>query len=167
MHVAQKRSSKTTSKWSEKLRVRTTKLGKGLFARRQFRKGQTIGEAVGKLIESEDYDSRHCVEISDNMVLEPAAPFRYLNHSCEPNCELFSWEPDEDGDESHRVFVQAMRTIRAGEELTIDYAWQADAAIPCLCSATNCRGWIVDINELHKVRRSVGRSSKGLRRKRA
>ena len=152
---------------SEKIRVRATNVGKGVFARKRFRKGQVIGEAVGKIIVSQDYDSRYCIELSDNHVLEPGAPFRFLNHSCEPNCELFSWEPDESGDESHRVFISTMCAIQPGEELTIDYAWQAEAAIPCLCSTESCRGWIVDADELHKVRRSVSRLAAARRRKRA
>ena len=94
MPVIQQRSSKK-KKLSEKIRVRETNMGKGVFARQRFRKGQIVGEATGKIIISDDYDSRHCVELSNDQVLEPAAPFRYLNHSCEPNCELFSWEPDE------------------------------------------------------------------------
>lgn len=154
-------------KWSDKLRVRTTHLGKGVFARKRFRKSQIVGEAIGKIIINAEYDSRYCVELSDTHVLEPGAPFRYLNHSCEPNCELFSWEPDEWGDESHRVFVQALRTIQPGEELTIDYAWQAEAAIPCLCSAANCRGWIVDVSELPHLKRGPRQSGSGRARKRA
>jgi uncharacterized protein len=166
MPVSTKRSP-TRQKWSVRLRVRTTHLGKGLFARQRFRKGQRIGEAVGEIIIDAEYDSRQCIELSETHVLEPGPPFRYLNHSCEPNCELFSWKPDGRGDESHRVYVQAIRNIQPGDELTIDYAWQAEAAIPCLCTAENCRGWIVDIGELYRVKRGQGQQQGGRRRKRA
>ena len=150
---------------SDKISVRKTLLGKGVFARKRFRKGQIIGEAKGRIIVDEEYDSRYCIELSDTHVLEPGAPFRYLNHSCEPNCELFSWEPDEDGDESMNVHVSTLRTIELGEELTIDYAWQAEAAIPCLCAAERCRGWIVDADELHLVASKKRSSAKTPRRK--
>jgi len=33
---------------------------------------------------------RYCMDIGNGRVLEPHAPFRYVNHSCEPNCE-FDW----------------------------------------------------------------------------
>jgi len=33
--------------------------------------------------------------------------------------------------------------IAPGEQLTIDYAWPAWAAVPCACGAPECRGWIV------------------------
>lgn len=167
MPVKQRIAIKKDKTSLEKVRVRTTSIGKGVFALRLIRRGQQIGEVTGRIIVDADYDSRYCIELSETEVLEPVAPFRFLNHSCEPNCELFSWEPDESGDESHRVFVQAIRTIRPGEELTIDYAWEAGAAIPCLCAAESCRGWIVDPDELHRVKRYQGRSGTARKRKRA
>lgn len=59
---------------------------------------------------------------------------RFLNHSCQPNCELFFWETD-DLTPNDRLWLQALRPIEPGEELTIDYAWPADAAIRCACGA--------------------------------
>ncbi len=38
--------------------------------------------------------------------------------------------------------------VHAGEELTIDYGWPAEVAIPCLCGSRHCRGWIVDPDEV-------------------
>ncbi len=154
-------------KWSDRLGVCDTQVGKGLFARQRFRKGQLVGEVTGKIIVGAEYDSRHCIELSRTHVLEPGVPFRYVNHKCQPNCELFSWKPDKHGDESDRVYVQAICTIQAGEELTIDYAWEAEAAIPCRCAAENCRGWIVAIEDLHRVKLRFGRSRQGRQRKRA
>ena len=149
-------------KWSDRLRVRTTRVGKGLFARRRFRKGQQIGEVSGQIIVDAEYDSRHCIELSETHVLEPGTPFRYINHGCDPNCELFSWNG-----EGQRVYVRAIRNIQPGNELTIDYAWEAEAAIPCLCTAKTCRGWIVAIEELHRVKRGVGRRRGSRSQKRA
>jgi SET domain-containing protein len=135
------------------VRLRNTVKGKGVFALKRFRKSQRVGEVSGTIIEGIDYDSRYCIELSDTHVLEPTGIFRFLNHSCEPNCELFSWKPDDLGDESHRVFVEALRKIEPGDELTIDYAWNAEAAIPCLCGAESCRGWIVDPDEINQIKR--------------
>jgi SET domain-containing protein len=60
----------------------------------------------------------------------------YLNHSCEPNCDILE---EEDG----RVYFAAGRDIAAGEELTIDYAYDADVPPePCRCGAPTCRGTI-------------------------
>jgi len=82
-------------------------------------------------------------------------PFRYLNHSCQPNCELFSWETD-DSPPHVRLCLQSLMPIEPGKELTIDYAWPADAAIPCVCGAAGCRGWIVSQEELVLLLLDVG-----------
>jgi hypothetical protein len=93
------------------------------------------------------------MELPSGRVLEPAAPLRFLNHSCDPNCELFYWF-DEDGSlQEDRLWLQTIRSINAGDELLIDYCWPADAAIPCRCGVPGCRGWIVDPEELHLLPR--------------
>jgi SET domain-containing protein len=130
--------------------------GKGVFATKQFRKNQAIGTMRGRLVYDDDYDPSYVVDMGES-VLVPYAPFRYLNHSCEPNAELVEYEHEDN--EPSEIVVHAIRTIRPGEELTIDYAWPHDAAIPCLCGAKNCRGFIVDPAELKFVKRRQRRSA--------
>ncbi len=132
--------------------IRPTPLGQGVFAQRRFAAGDVIGEILGEVIDDPDYSTRYGMDLGGTLTLEPAPPFRFLNHSCQPNCELFQWTSedgeDEEEDWSRRMWLAAIRDIEPGEEMTIDYAWPADAAIPCLCNASNCRGWIVDTAEL-------------------
>lgn len=45
---------------------------------------------------------------------------RYVNHSCNPNCELQTWSV---GNECRLVIV-ALKDIDSGVEITIDYNWQ-------------------------------------------
>lgn len=67
---------------------------------------------------------------------------RYINHSCDPNCETFI----EDG----RIFIHALRNIQPGTELSYDYMYDPEgesiAALrrlyPCRCGAAKCRGTI-------------------------
>jgi SET domain-containing protein len=67
---------------------------------------------------------------------------RWINHSCKPNCEA-----DEDED-AQRVFIKALRNIKAGEELNYDYGpdrrpevhQELKAEYLCLCGAKKCRG---------------------------
>jgi len=142
--------------WRKVLSVKSTSAGKGLFARKVYRKRQVIGQMAGKVITGDDYDPDYVVDLGDYGVLDPKAPFRYLNHSCEPNCELLEWESTGDG--SPQIWVHALRTVRPSEQLTIDYGWPADSAIPCLCGAPSCRGWVVDLSELSLVKRRMARS---------
>ncbi len=43
---------------------------------------------------------------------------RFINHACDPNCESVI--------ENRRVFIEAIRTIEPGEELTYDYQIERD-----------------------------------------
>jgi SET domain-containing protein len=69
----------------------------------------------------------------------------FINHSCDPNCEV-----DEiDG----RVWIIAIRNIKAGEELTYDYSLydgELDDPSPCFCGSKKCRGSMYSEDELKK-----------------
>lgn len=68
---------------------------------------------------------------------------RWINHSCNPNCIVIG--------EGDRIFIEAKRTIKPGEELKYDYNIQLEErhtpAVKkrylCLCGARNCRGTIL------------------------
>jgi SET domain-containing protein len=78
---------------------------------------------------------------------------RYINHSCDANCETII----EDG----RVFIDAIRDIRPGEELGYDYqlTWESTddpaelALYACRCGAAACRGSMLDPVPLDRKRR--------------
>jgi hypothetical protein len=90
--------------------------------------------------------------VGDQHRLEPAPPFRYVNHGCDPNCEFDWFKIAEPGSAvKRRAFLIALRDIRRGEQLTIDYNWSASAAIPCRCNSPECRGWIVDEDQLGEL----------------
>lgn len=128
------------------LRVGDSACGRGVFARRRLAARVVLGEIHGDVLDDHPADSSYVMELGSGRLLEPAPPFRFVNHGCDPNCEIFYWEesPEED-----RLWMQTIRPIEPGEELLIDYSWPADAAIPCRCRAPECRGWIVDPAERH------------------
>jgi SET domain-containing protein len=72
---------------------------------------------------------------------------RWINHSCDPNCET----TEDDG----RVFIEALRDIRAGEELFYDYGLIIDERITptlkkqyrCLCGAGDCRSTMLALRK--------------------
>lgn len=133
------------------LRIAETHVGKGVFARRPIPSGAVLGEIRGTILDDHPEDSSYVMELPGSRLLDPAPPFRYVNHSCDPNCELFYWEAEPGQTEEERLWMQTIRPIAAGEELLIDYSWPADAAIPCRCGASGCRGWIVDPAERHLI----------------
>lgn len=137
------------------VRIGRTRVGKGVFARKRYAAASVIGEIYGDVIEDPHYGSSYCMDIGGGCMLEPAAPFRFVNHSCDPNCEFDVFELSEEGGEFptlRHVFLLALREIKPGEELTIAYNWSAETAIPCRCESPNCCGWIVDPDQLDEVR---------------
>lgn len=129
--------------------------GRGVFATRTIRKGTTIIEYRGERTTWEDASTRpdsdpdnphhtFIFELNDGNVIDAGVrgnAARWINHSCAPNCDTYE---DDDG----RVFIEARRTIRVGEELTYDYQLSYDgrvgprirAAYVCRCGAARCRG---------------------------
>ena len=134
-------------------RVARTHVGWGVFAGRPYAAEEIVGEISGTVIDDWDYSSCYCMDMGDSRCLEPSAPFRFVNHSCEPNCQFQWYDIDEEQDSPprRRVFLLALGRIAAGEELTIDYGWPAHMAIPCRCRADNCRGWVVAESELSQL----------------
>jgi hypothetical protein len=119
---------------------------------RSFTPGDFIGPIQGEIVEDPEYGSAYGIELGER-TLEPAAPFRFLNHSCQPSCSLVIFdEEDEDGNPlGVSVWLEILSVIATGEQMTIDYAWPADDTIPCQCGTASCRRWIVAEEELDKV----------------
>jgi len=84
----------------------------------------------------------------------------FVNHSCDPNCET-----DEiDG----RVFITAIRNIKAGEELTYDYwLYDGDDDAPCYCGSKKCRGSMYSPQEMKKQKARAAKKRKALEKKAA
>jgi SET domain-containing protein len=76
---------------------------------------------------------------------------RFINHSCEPNCESRIVRD--------RVWLYALRSIQAGEELTYNYGYSLDDAEDnlCRCGAPSCVGYIVAAQHVDTLRQRHGR----------
>jgi SET domain-containing protein len=131
--------------------------GLGLFSLRSFHHNDRIGPIDGQVIDDPEYESDYCMELG-GAVLEPVSPFRYINHSCRPNCELVELSQRETRSGLGELWLEALCEIAPGEQMTIDYAWPARAAVPCGCGCDDCRGWIVALDEIDAVDRE-GRSA--------
>ena len=131
------------------VKVADTDVGKGVFTCRPYPETAIVSRIAGTLREHE-LTSTYCFEYDDTYILEPCAPFRYLNHSCDPNCEFEMLEtPNLDGDGVRNdLYLIALKNLSPGEELTIAYNWPADSAIECQCNSPDCMGWVVCPTEL-------------------
>ncbi|HET7845657.1 MAG TPA: SET domain-containing protein-lysine N-methyltransferase [Xanthomonadales bacterium] len=131
--------------------------GRGVFANRAFRAGERIIEYRGariprsEAVERETPGHTFLFTVNEHWVIDGAErgnSARWINHGCEPNCAA-SVHVDIDGDERRdRVFIEALRSIRRGEELTFDYRIELPVAHTaarrrewaCRCGAPGCRG---------------------------
>lgn len=117
--------------------------GRGLFAAAPVPRGEVVCVKGGHLVDRATLDRHRAVvndaelQVADDLFLAPLAAdefegvMMFLNHSCDPNV----------GVRGQVVFV-ARRDVRAGEELTLDYATidhDADP-MPCRCGTAACRG---------------------------
>jgi hypothetical protein len=128
----------------EGVRVGQAKYGLGVYATRAFAAEESIGQVQGYIIRDPYYSSDYCISLSDDYSLEPAAPYRFVNHSCTPNCQLVQYDIEDKGETvPAEIWLETIRPISDSEQLTIDYAWQASGAILCGCDSERCRGWIV------------------------
>ena len=128
--------------------------GRGVFATKRIRKKTRIIQYTGKRVTWEsvpdDSSDPHTFlfGLDDGaFVIDPKIggnDARWINHSCDPNCEAI----EEDG----RVFIHALRDIRAGEELSYDYRLEVDEPVTreaeaesrCSCGSSKCRGTMLE-----------------------
>ena len=87
--------------------------GLGVFAIEDIKKDEVVGILTGTVVDEPDPHSDYACELGDwngnAYVVEPFAPFKYLNHADEANTD---WDTP--------VLI-ALRDIKFGEEITIDY----------------------------------------------
>jgi SET domain-containing protein len=123
----------------ENLVVRRSRAGLGLFTTVDIAKGARVAEYVGKMLWGDEHlssNSLYLFEISSRRTIDGSPRWnlaRYINHSCRPNCEAVVTARG-------RVFIQARRRIRAGEELAYNYGkpyWE-DLIKPKGCRCEKC-----------------------------
>ena len=136
---------------NELVEVRTSKIhNKGVFAKKDISKGTYIIEYLGRKISNEEADKISEKEIKKGIVYlfeidkkttidgdVDYNPAKYINHSCEPNAESIN-------DNGH-IWVEALKEIKKGDEITYDYCLETDdyKDHPCRCGAKNCKEYIV------------------------
>ena len=132
-------------------KIKKSKIDKnGLYASCNIKKGTKIIEYKGKIISVKKsktdpkFDNEKAIylfNINKRFDLDGDFKFniaRLINHSCNPNCEVFG--------EGLKVWVYAMKDIRKGDELSYDYGFSYDEnfrQFPCNCRSKKCVGYIV------------------------
>jgi len=120
--------------------------GIGAFAKHAISAGTQVIEYVGEMISREE--SLHRCQKDNNCIFGLNAthdldggvdwnPARFINHSCEPNCDAVC--------EGEQIWIVSNLDIGAGEEVTFNYAYDLEdyRRYRCNCGSPACVGYIV------------------------
>ena len=133
--------------------------GNGVFATRDLPAGTELIEYTGRLITlkaaDEQYDEMYVghtflFTLNDDWIIDANVggnDARWFNHSCVPNCIPYLYEDLTDRSKD-RVFIETLRDVRAGEELSYDYGISFEVPYTarlkkiwaCHCGAPGCTG---------------------------
>ncbi|XP_015199885.2 histone-lysine N-methyltransferase NSD2 isoform X2 [Lepisosteus oculatus] len=147
----------TKRQYPETKIIKTAGKGWGLVAKRDIKKGEFVNEYVGELIDEEECRARikyaqendithfYMLTIDKDRVIDAGLKgnySRFMNHSCQPNCETQKWTVNGDT----RVGLFAVCDIPAGTELTFNYNLDClgNEKTVCRCGAPNCSGFLGD-----------------------
>lgn len=141
-----------------KIEVRRSPVhGNGVFAVERIPAGTLVCEYRGEMIGAEEAERRaearsredprapiYVFEIDEDLCIDATDtaednPARFINHSCEENCEAV-WNLRE-----RRLEIRALRDVEPGEELSFDYGFGLVGFFehPCRCGEKGCPGYIV------------------------
>ena len=128
--------------------VLKSRFGRGLFAARPINEGERVFSFTGRVIplasvcamgEGECYP----LQIANGYYLDLDAPWKFMNHSCEPNCGIV-----------HDFDMVALKPVLPGEELFFDYSttmFERNWKMQCHCGSKACRGEVDDFDRLPKA----------------
>jgi len=118
----------------DKCVIGKSKFGKTLVAARPIRKGALLFREEGELT---PLQTKYSYQVGWDIHYEPKGPSAFINHSCEPNA-FMKVTP------GGKPRFYALRSIRQGEEIVIDYATfeyrtAVFSNVECLCGSPKCR----------------------------
>ncbi len=155
-------------------KVRKSKIhGNGVFATKRIKKNTKIIEYIGEKIIKSEGDKRSAKRIKKYLNSEidgsvyifelnkkydiDGSPLynkaRYINHSCDPNCEVEIIE--------EKIWITAIKDIKKTDELSYDYGYEFDSDDfrdhICKCGSKNCIGFIISSDQWPKYHKYISR----------
>ena len=129
---------KFSKDWEEYVLVKNSPIeGSGIFAAADIPSGELVMIIQGEVITGTECERRE--EEEENVYIfwngryyidtYNTPKIKYINHSCNPNCEVL----DRDRETLNLV---SCREIKAGEEITMDYGYEE---IYDICTCEECR----------------------------
>lgn len=152
----------------------------GVFARKDIPEGERVIEYVGEKItkavshkradgplnrhkKNKNHGAVYLFELNKRYDIDGDVPYntaRFINHSCDPNCETDIIRG--------KIYIISIRDIKKGEEITYNYGygWDDFEDHPCHCGAKNCVEYILADNLWWRLRRRLKAKKKTKQKKR-
>ncbi|XP_018596231.1 histone-lysine N-methyltransferase SETD2 isoform X2 [Scleropages formosus] len=157
--------------------ILTENKGWGLRAAKDLAPNTFVLEYCGEVLDHKEFKARvkeyarsknihyYFMALKNNEIIDATLKgncSRFMNHSCEPNCETQKWTVNG----QLRVGFFTTKGVSAGTELTFDYQFQryGKEAQKCLCGAPSCRGFLGGENRV-SIRAAGGKMKKERSRK--
>ncbi|XP_032090894.1 histone-lysine N-methyltransferase SETD2 isoform X2 [Thamnophis elegans] len=157
--------------------ILTEKKGWGLRAAKDLPSNTFVLEYCGEVLDHKEFKTRvkeyarsknihyYFMALKNDEIIDATQKgncSRFMNHSCEPNCETQKWTVNG----QLRVGFFTTKLVTSGSELTFDYQFQryGKEAQKCFCGSTNCRGYLGGENRV-SIRAAGGKMKKERSRK--
>ncbi|MBG77344.1 MAG: SET domain-containing protein-lysine N-methyltransferase [Pelagibacteraceae bacterium] len=143
--------------------------GTGLFAKNDIAKKKKIIEYIGAKVSRKEGDRRadkqiakankdkkngmvYVFELNSRFDIDGNYKYnnaRYINHSCDPNCEVEII--------NNKIWIVSIKNIKKGEELSYNYGYAYDTDYTehkCRCKSKNCVGFILAKEHWRKIKKN-------------
>lgn len=109
-------------------------------------------ERIKKYLKKENEGSVYIFELNKKYDIDGSPLFnkaRYINHSCNPNCEVEII--------NNEIWIKSLKNIKKNTELNYDYGYPFDKDDfkdhVCKCGAKNCIGYIISQDDWGKYQK--------------
>jgi hypothetical protein len=155
-------------------------MGWGLRTVQAVSKGQLVIEYVGEIIDDDEMQKRlltqteltpqdkdfYIMELDTGLYVDGKKKgnlSRFINHSCDPNCELQRWNVKG----RLRIAIVAIKDIGEDESLSYDYQFdtQEENVFKCYCGSSKCRGTMAPRKRDRLALQAIQSNDKELRMK--
>ena len=158
-------------------KVKKSKIhGLGVFSTQNIKKNTKIIQYIGKkvtraegnirsekrlkkFLNSEEDGSVYIFELNSKFDIDGSPLYnkaRYINHSCNPNCEVDIYK--------NEIWISSIKNIKKGEELSYDYGFEFDEDDfmdhKCKCGSKNCIGFVISSDDWIKYKRYLNKQIK-------
>ena len=149
--------------------------GSGLFAARNIKKGEQVIEYIGDKVTKREGDKRadkqikkaeknkkngmvYVFELNKKYDIDGGVArnyARFINHSCDPNCEVEIT--------NNEIWISSIKRIKKGSELTYNYGYSFDTDYEehiCKCGSKKCVGYILSDDDWPKLKKELKKKKK-------